>query len=107
MPRRSYDPEAIQLAVAAVRGGRSLREVADELAELGVPVAHETVRQWCRAAAGLPSRPGSHPPVTVALEEARTLVWALEAEVLDREGIASCWAHLQRRMVDVLSADVG
>ncbi len=46
----SYDPEAIAFAVAAVKAGRSYRDVAEELAELGVQCSHMTVKRWCAAA---------------------------------------------------------
>ena len=58
MPRpkgSTYEPEAIAHAVDAVRSGRSYREVADDLGELGVTVSHATIKRWCDAAAVKPS----------------------------------------------------
>lgn len=61
----TYEPEAIAYAVAEVAKGRGTREVAEELAELGVEVSHMTIARWCKA-------PPPEVPATPAVSSALT-----------------------------------
>ncbi|MES1185089.1 MAG: hypothetical protein ABUL60_14850 [Myxococcales bacterium] len=104
MAHPKYDPQAMAYAVEAVRAGRSLREIAAELAELDVHVSHETIRGWARRAEQKPPVFTPSPPGAVALEECRTLAQLLETDDLDREGIAAVWAALAPAVTALLES---
>lgn len=67
---KHYEPEAIAFAIESVKGGRSYREVAEELAELGVVVSHMTVKRWCDAAGAPPAEAPAAPPEMARLPPA-------------------------------------
>ncbi len=59
-PSAEFKAQAKAFAIAEVAKGRGVRDVASELAELGVPVSHMTVHRWAQAAApaqGVASKP--------------------------------------------------
>ncbi len=60
---KKVDPKAVEYALAQCRAGRSFRDVAAELHELGVDVSYGTVRRWVERADAKPEAP---PPAPVA-----------------------------------------